>query len=195
MKLKHTIAAAVLGLGVTFTAYAQQPPQLPDVIDFGVIPLEGVISWGKTVDMSLDGWFANAYNFIITDEFVNTSLSFKQELVSMYSDTGPHFTNMDHMAIYVYEGVETVLNDPLVLLAQVRANEGQMYVETFFTPEKAGQYTLVLYGHVYGNMGAYVLNVSASPMAAIPEPAEYAMLLAGLGVVGMAARRRKMKVN
>ena len=34
-----------------------------------------------------------------------------------------------------------------------------------------------------------------SPLAAIPEPATYAMLLAGLGVMGMVARRRKTRTT
>jgi len=40
--------------------------------------------------------------------------------------------------------------------------------------------------------GRYGFELSAQ---AVPEPAEYAMLLAGLGVVGMAVRRRRMNVN
>lgn len=36
-------------------------------------------------------------------------------------------------------------------------------------------------------------DVSPPPVNAIPEPESYAMLLAGLGVLGLAARRRKLK--
>jgi len=39
--------------------------------------------------------------------------------------------------------------------------------------------------------GHYVLFRSANSVAAIPEPETYALLLAGLGLVGFAARRRK----
>jgi len=43
--------------------------------------------------------------------------------------------------------------------------------------------------------GAYDLTLKGGPIAVVPEPAEYAMLLAGLGVVGMIARRRRMSIN
>jgi opacity protein-like surface antigen len=39
-----------------------------------------------------------------------------------------------------------------------------------------------------GSMGS---NVSALPVAAVPEPGTYAMLLAGLGLMGVIARHRK----
>ncbi len=42
----------------------------------------------------------------------------------------------------------------------------------------------------YGNYSTITASVAA-PMAAVPEPETYAMLLAGLGLVGFAARRRK----
>jgi hypothetical protein len=56
---------------------------------------------------------------------------------------------------------------------------------------------------VFGNSGPGFLGTSASfqiefsayagPVAAIPEPETYAMLLAGLSLLGIAARRRKQK--
>jgi hypothetical protein len=42
----------------------------------------------------------------------------------------------------------------------------------------------------YGNYST-ILTSNVSPMAAVPEPETYAMLLAGLGLMGFAARRRK----
>lgn len=40
----------------------------------------------------------------------------------------------------------------------------------------------------------YVLADFTAPVAAIPEPETYAMMLAGLGLLGFAARRRKLKL-
>lgn len=57
-------------------------------------------------------------------------------------------------------------------------------------PPVANRYFLFTYdgstGHQYGG--------DPSTVAAVPEPESYAMLLAGLGVLGFAARRRKQKV-
>lgn len=44
----------------------------------------------------------------------------------------------------------------------------------------------------FNDMEFFVTNVSRTP--AVPEPETYAMLLAGLGIVGMVARRRRTRV-
>jgi hypothetical protein len=58
----------------------------------------------------------------------------------------------------------------------------------------AGMYQLKVSGTgITGASASYGGNIVATPVAApIPEPETYAMLLAGLGVVGFVARRRKM---
>lgn len=42
----------------------------------------------------------------------------------------------------------------------------------------------------YGNYTTFTTN-AVSAIAAVPEPETYAMMLAGLGLVGFAARRRR----
>jgi hypothetical protein len=54
-----------------------------------------------------------------------------------------------------------------------------------------GQYTLALVGTNTANRGSYGGNIAVTPTVAIPEPEIYALLLAGLGVVGFTAQRRK----
>jgi len=55
-----------------------------------------------------------------------------------------------------------------------------------FTTPTASEYTT----NQYGNYTTYFTSV-ASPVAAVPEPETYAMLLAGLGLIGLIARRRQ----
>ncbi len=55
-----------------------------------------------------------------------------------------------------------------------------------------GQYSLNVAGTRGGSVGAYAGNIVIRPTAvsAIPEPETYAMMLAGLGLLGYSARRR-----
>ncbi|NRR30537.1 PEP-CTERM sorting domain-containing protein [Oxalobacteraceae bacterium] len=57
-----------------------------------------------------------------------------------------------------------------------------------FTPSVSGVYTLSFQNQGGDNVGALLDNVS---ITAVPEPGTYAMLLAGLAAVGVAARRRR----
>ncbi len=54
-----------------------------------------------------------------------------------------------------------------------------------------GQYHLDMFGTLGANMGVYSVSLAAAP---VPEPSTYALLLAGLGVVGFVARRRREMV-
>ncbi|TXT23230.1 MAG: hypothetical protein FD134_2256 [Gallionellaceae bacterium] len=51
---------------------------------------------------------------------------------------------------------------------------------------------IVGYGYLNGTQHAFLLqDVAPSVASAVPEPETYAMLLAGLGLLGYTARRRK----
>ena len=55
----------------------------------------------------------------------------------------------------------------------------------------AGSYYLQVQGSLVSNAaGKYYANIALAP---VPEPETYAMMLAGLGMLGFAARRRKHK--
>ena len=60
---------------------------------------------------------------------------------------------------------------------------------TFVTPLLAGDYFYKLVGKGTSG-GSYTLDLSAPETPAIPEPADAALLLAGLGMLGLVARRR-----
>ena len=59
-----------------------------------------------------------------------------------------------------------------------------------FTPTASGSFGLTFNSAGGDNMGAMLDNVS---VVAVPEPESYALLLAGLGLMGTVARRRARK--
>ncbi len=58
----------------------------------------------------------------------------------------------------------------------------------------AGLQTIVVNG-ISGGNGAYAGTIAFAPMAPIPEPAAWAMMLTGMGFIGGALRRRKTAVR
>ena len=63
--------------------------------------------------------------------------------------------------------------------------------------ENAGYFNME-YGYQYTHDKEYLKYawlVSAGQVAAVPEPETYALLLAGLGLVGSVIRRRNIKTN
>lgn len=61
-----------------------------------------------------------------------------------------------------------------------------------FVPGVAGDNKFFVFGVTDADLAAVGATYMAQSIAAVPEPESYAMLLAGLGLIGMAARRRKM---
>ena len=72
-------------------------------------------------------------------------------------------------------------------------NVGWTNFSLVFTPTTTGAYVLSFGNGGGDNMGMLLDNVSVSVTSPVPEPETYAMLLAGLGLLGFAARRRKLK--
>jgi hypothetical protein len=83
--------------------------------------------------------------------------------------------------------------DGVVLTGKLKAGDNAAEQAWGFSsgahPLSAGAYTLRVIGYVNGVSGSYSGNIAVS---AVPEPEAIAMLLAGLGLVGVVARRRKV---
>jgi hypothetical protein len=60
----------------------------------------------------------------------------------------------------------------------------------FFRGLSAGSYYFKVSGFQNDRAGSYTFNL-ATTASAVPEPEEYAMMLAGLGLIGFAVRRKQ----
>ncbi|MCC7310199.1 MAG: PEP-CTERM sorting domain-containing protein [Sulfuritalea sp.] len=106
-----------------------------------------------------------------------------------------------------YSSVEFFLRDTLTFanLAMWAGYETPGWGTSFFSTETitgltAGTaYQVVMYGWgdpMSSATGKYELTLTAqSSLAPVPEPEAYAMMLAGLGLLGVMVRRRKLKLN
>lgn len=74
-----------------------------------------------------------------------------------------------------------------ITLSNVAVGNNTVGVTTYFG---YGAATAQSASNQYGNYSTFT-GTFASPVAAVPEPETYAMMLAGLGLVGFLARRRK----
>jgi hypothetical protein len=104
-----------------------------------------------------------------------------------------NFTAED-LTIAVYKGFYTQnslngLEDNYELLGSFTLNSDLTASGTFTFDSNWSEYTFLIKGKTSGGSAGYSFGLATS----VPEPAEYAMMLAGLGVVGWAARRRKVK--
>jgi len=85
------------------------------------------------------------------------------------------------------------LNADTLLTSSTTPGSGTLTMQ--FGPSTAGAYFIDVFGRGEGTAGGlYNGSISVSALAPVPEPESYAMLLAGLGVMGaIAVRRNKRK--
>jgi len=141
-----------------------------------------------SIDLSSgSGFFGNtpiAGAFVDTLTFtVTTASTFSGSITSVVNGT----QDVDFMSIVLTPGVlsfASVLGDPVEVWATPAAGFG-------LTP---GVYTLTLTGTNSASVGSYAGNLAVTPglpSTSVPEPESVAMLFAGLGIVGLLARRRR----
>lgn len=119
------------------------------------------------------GSFLDIYNFTLAD----TSQNLTGAAVSLTLDSmNLHILNIDNFSLSLYDASNSLLgswvSNPV----------------SFSATLPGGSYRLDAAGTANGLAGG---NYTLSIAAAVPEPESYALLLAGLGLVGFAARRRR----
>lgn len=173
MKLTKSLVALAMGLGIAAGANAT-------TYDLGTIVAPSVYTQSVVVGV---GSFSDKWIFDITTPMVSggsvSNLNiFIQGMGSLY--------NIDGLSVKLFDNTNTLLVD-LDSFASSTAN-----FKTGSGPfAPANDYYFTVSGNGNGISGGnYVFAVSTLP---VPEPETYAMLLAGLGLIGAVARRRNVK--
>ena len=170
MKLKHLALAAAIGVA------AVPAMAVPTVIDWGAHATteadSSYLAAGSTFDriltFNLGGTFA-ALAVAVTNDYLDY-FNISGAKVELFKNNGVLTTYTDDAALGSFNFDSTAVGNTF-------ANLG------------SGDYYYRVTGAVVGSLGgSYVLTSSISP---VPEPESMALLLAGLGVVGFIARRRR----
>lgn len=161
MKLRSIAAASLLALA-SASSFA---------VNLGTLDLSsGSNSFGNT---PIAGSFVDTISFTIVASVFNAGI------ITVVNGT----QNVDFTSIVLTGpagtfSVPKLTSDPV----EVWATPAAGYTLT------AGTYTLTLTGTNSASIGSYSANLAVTP---VPEPETYAMLLAGLGIVGLSMRRRR----
>lgn len=177
MKMKTMTAALIFALGAGGAQAVIAPPAVINLGDLGTTPVYGV----RTVAA---GYFSEIFNFNVVDP---------------YNWVGGNFANLPvgnlvigNMPMNNYFDIwdlsVTFYSDPNAGGSSLGPLTGaSYYAPTGLMP--AGDYSIKVTGIATGLAGGmYTYAAVAQP---IPEPGTYAMFLAGLGLLGVIARRRR----
>ncbi|HEU4851030.1 MAG TPA: FxDxF family PEP-CTERM protein [Telluria sp.] len=163
MKLKTLAVAAALALGATGSAYAA------DIVhDAGMIPV-APDTFYHLFDHDTIGTFTDTINFSITAGDLASSANPLNVMLS-----GTNVSNIDDLQYTLWSGSTS-------LFTYDGNNSTNMSMAL-----PAGDYVIKVTGNANGTHG----GTYGMAMSLVPEPETYAMLLAGLGLVGFASRRR-----
>ena len=184
MKSKFIAGAAVFLL-VSTSAMAGAPRNAPSVIPTN--PTESTTAYSLGV---AKGLFSESFTFTTATDYNGTGQLYAQSLAN----------NFSQLSIALVNGNNTSL------LSSSGAPAAGQTTATFWDTKyswnlAAGQtYTVVVKGDSLINGSKFQINATqgfisntVGPVTPVPEPESYAMFLAGLGLMGAIAKRRKAK--
>jgi hypothetical protein len=182
-------SAVMAQTGGGTTSTIGNTPQVLDLTD-------GSGFFGDTFAASNNGaTFADHFTFTVDG---TTGMNF-DAIISSISRTAD--TGLDISALSLYRvgggtGTGGTMGDTLVT-SGTSLQTGAMDVWTLSSDNlMAGNYYVLVSGNLVSDTSAsFGGAVMLSPMAPVPEPETYGMMLAGLGVLGFLARRRKPAAN
>jgi hypothetical protein len=178
-------SSAVMAQTTGGTTTIGNTPQVLDLTD-------GSGFFGDTFAMNNNGaTFADHFTFSVT----GTTTSNFDAIISSISRTADTGLNISALSLYrVGGGTGTggTAGDTLIS-SGTSLNSGQMDVWTLSSDNlAAGSYYVLVGGNMVSDTSAsFGGAVMLAPTAPVPEPETYGMMLAGLGVLGLLARRRK----
>lgn len=178
--LKLTAVAAVLAAAST-GAYATTTP-------LGTVSTSVPTTFTGTV-LGSEQSFSDIFTFTLSEPNVSSGYSVVNFPVDI-PDVGTLGTVLSTMALVSYGADNTQgTSDDQVLASVVLPSTGntQDHLSLAWNGPLTGGHYLAIGGVTSGSLGGIY---SGSIAAAVPEPETYAMLLAGLGLMGAVVRRR-----
>ena len=188
MKLKPTLVLIALAFagGAASAATVGQFTTLNDMVQ-SANPTVGPVGAAAHGNFQLAQPVDDVYNFNIADasdlftyakEFESLDVSMAPASFTLYSGTSAGASG-------------TVAN----MIGSTFSFAGGAAVTTTYANLAAGNYFFEITGNATGVLGAdYDLNINANtpggPLPGVPEPANMALLLAGLGLMGFMVKRR-----
>ncbi|CAH0284259.1 hypothetical protein SRABI118_03872 [Massilia sp. Bi118] len=196
--MNKSLIAGIVFATATFGSSAVMAQTTPPATTIGTTPqvldlTNGSGFFGDTFAMNNNGaTFADHFTFSVTG---TTSMNFDAIVssISRTADTGLDFSGLSLYRVGGGTGTGDTGADTLVTNG-TSLHSGEMDVWTLSSDNlAAGDYYVLVSGNLVSDTSASFGG--AVMLAPVPEPETYGMMLAGLGVLGFLARRRKQAAN